>query len=361
LQEIYKKLEPLICKTSPFKNCTNKNAIWVRPKVSCEISFLEWTADNRMRHPIFIGLRFDKEARTIQKETPEDAVKLSNLDKIYFPKEKITKGEVLAYYEKIAPHILPYLKDRPIILHRFPNGIENENFYQKHHDKVPPGIRTFPVKHEGGKTDKYLLIDHVEGLLFAVNLGSIDLHPFMARSCQLDHPDYCVIDLDPLRVPFDQVIEVAQKLHQILNQCKIKHFCKTSGGEGLHLLIPLGGKYTFDQSRQLAEIIGHILHDKMPEITSIERNPKKRPNKIYIDCLQNRFGQTIVALYSIRPRKGAKVSTPLQWSEVKKGLTPDQFTMKTVLKRLKKKDPLLPVLKVSINLQTALSRLKTFL
>ncbi|HSX13450.1 MAG TPA: DNA ligase D [Chlamydiales bacterium] len=358
LRFVHQKLKPLIRRSCPFKNCPKKHAIWVEPKVLCEVSFLEWTAKNLMRHPVFLGLRSDKPARSVEKEVPEEAIKLTNLDKIYFPKEKITKGDLLEYYRKVAPLMLPYLKDRPIILHRYPNGIEGEHFYQKNNEKVPPGIRTIPVKHEGGKIDHYLLIDDLEGLLYAVNLGSIDLHPFMARCPTQDRPDYCVIDLDPHDIAFEKVIEAAQLLHKMLDACKIKNFCKTSGGNGLHILIPLHGKYTFEQSRQFAEMIGHLLHDRMPDTTSMKRAPKKRGKNIYIDCLQNRSGQAIVAPYAVRPRPGAKVSTPLEWKEVKKGMTPDQFTMKTVLKRLKKKDPLLPVLKISINLQTALNRLK---
>lgn len=361
LRELYQKMKPFIQDQCPFHTTPKKKATWVKPKLLCEISFTEWTKENRMRHPVFQGLRSDKPARSVKKEVPEENIMRTNLDKIYWPKEKITKGDLLAYYEKVAPLILPYLKDRPIMLHRFPDGIEGEDFYQKNHEKVPPSIRTFPVKHEGGKVDHYLLIENLEGLLYAVNLGSIDLHPFMARCENLDKPDYCVIDLDPHDIPFEKVVELAQLLHKILEEAKIKHFCKTSGGKGLHILIPLHGKYTFEQSRQFAEVIGHILHDRMPESTSIDRSPKKRQNKIYIDCLQNRYGQTIVSPYSIRPRPGAKASTPLEWSEVKKGLTPDQFTIKTVLKRLKKKDPLLPVLTTSINLQFALNSLKKFL
>lgn len=361
LRDVYQKLQPFIQDQCPFKNPPKKKATWVKPKLLCEISFLEWTKENRMRHPVFLGLRDDKCARSVKKEEPEENVTLTNLDKIYFPKEKVTKGDLLTYYQTVAPFILPYLKGRPIILHRYPSGIEGEGFYQKHHEKVPPGIKTFPVKHEGGKVDQYLLIDSAESLLYAIQLGSIDLHPFMARCENLDHPDYCVIDLDPNDVPFEKVIELAQLLHQILDVAKIKHFCKTSGGKGLHILIPLHGKYSFEQSRQFAEIIGHILHERMPENTSLERAPKKRSKKIYIDCLQNRYGQTVVAPFSVRPRPGAKVSTPLEWSEVKKGMTPSQFTIKTVIKRLKKKDPLLPVLKTSVNLLTALNRLKKFL
>lgn len=278
-------------------------------------------------------------------------MKLTNLDKIYFPKEGYTKGDILDYYAKIAPLILPYLKDRPVMLHRYPDGIENEDFYQKNTTKTPPGIRTFPVKHEE-KTDHYLLIDNLEGLLYAINLGSIDLHPFMSKIKDLEKPTYCVIDLDPHGVEFSEVVKLAIFFHKIMEKAKIKHYCKTSGGKGLHLLIPLNGKYSFDQSRQFAEIIGHILHKQFPETTSLERNPKKRLNKIYIDCLQNRYGQTIVAPYSVRPRPGACVSTPLEWNEVNAKLTPQKFTIKTVLKRLKKKDPMLEVLKTSVNLKS---------
>lgn len=283
---------------------------------------------------------------------------LTHLEKIYWPKEKITKGDLIKYYESVAPFILPYLKGRPIMLHRYPSGIAGKDFYQKDISALKnEWLETFPVQHEG-KLDEYLSIHDLNSLLYAVNLGSIDLHPLLSRYDNLAHPDFCVIDLDPHDIPFKKVIETALLIHKILEKCDIKHYCKTSGGKGLHILIPLHGKYDYEQSRQFAEIIGHIVQKKLYKITSLERDPKKRPEKIYIDCLQNRIGQTIVAPYAVRPRAKAMVSTPLDWKEVNYELDPSKYNIDTVPKRLKAKGDILKnILKESIDLKTALTRL----
>lgn len=377
LDDVFKQLKPLIQSKSPFKKVPKGNTkeTWVKPKLLCEVTFSEWTKENIMRQPIFQGLRTDKSPKVVTKERAKPIpiskkssksndsntkkIVLTHEEKIYWPKEKYTKGNLLTYYESIASYILPYLKDRPIMLHRFPNGIEGQEFYQKDLKIAPPaGIRTFPVKHEG-KIDHYLLIDNVESLLYAVNLGSIDLHPFMARCEDVDYPDYCVIDLDPHEIPFKKAIEVALFIHETLDKIKVKHFCKTSGKKGLHILIPLHAKYTFEQSKQFAEILGHYVHVKFPKTTSLERVPKKRLKKIYIDCFQNRFGQTIVAPFSVRPVAGACVSTPLEWDEVNDRLDPTKFTIKTIPQRLKgKKDTFRSVLTLETNLQLALKRLQ---
>lgn len=375
LQEIYSKMQPLIQEKSPFKTAPKPNSPvrWVHPKLICEVSFTEWTEDNKMRHPIFHGLRKDKPAKSVKREIPkkslpskhskdsEKGLSLSHLDKIYWPKEKYTKGDLIDYYRIVAPLLLPHLKDRPIVLHRFPNGIEGKDFYQKDISSLKnKWVHTFRVKH-GIKVDHYLAIDSVDSLLYAVNLGSIDLHPFLSRYTHLDRPDFCVIDLDPHEVPFSTVIEAALYIHKILEEADAKHYCKTSGGKGLHILIPLQGKYTYEQSRQFAEVIGHLVHEKFPSFTSLERTPAKRKRKLYLDCLQNRTGQTIVAPYSVRPRPGAKVSTPLEWREVNKRLDPTQFTLESLPRRLKAKGDLLKgILKESVDLKKVLSRLSFY-
>ena len=362
LEDIYFQLKPLILKKSPFdvRIKVNTPVTWVKPILIAEVSFTEWTKDNRMRHPVFQGLRNDKSPKTIKKETPEHipgkvkkeppkkvkGLSISNLDKIYWPKEKYTKGDLIAYYEQIAPFILPYLKNRPIMLHRFPDGIEGNDFYQKDINFKPPtGIQTFPVKHDD-KIVNYLLINNMQSLMFALNLGSIDLHPFLSTIKALDKPSYCVIDLDPHDISFDKVIEAALALHDLLDDLKVKHYIKTSGGKGLHILIPLQGKYDFDQSRQFAEIICYMVHKNLPKTTSMERSPEKRPKKVYLDCLQNRQNQGIVSPYSARPRPNAMVSTPLKWEEVNNKLNVSIFTIKTVPARVEKFGDLLkPILK----------------
>lgn len=367
LEDVYNQLEPE--KRCPFQKEPKPNApvTWVKPKLVCEVTFSEWTKGNIMRHPIFQGLRMDKPAKKITKEVPQDMpqastkklqVELTHLDKIYWPEEKYTKGDLLAYYEAIAPFILPYLKDRPMTLHRYPEGIQGQSFYQKNLPASHPSwLKTCDIQQEG-KINHYLLINNVNSLLYAVNLGSIDLHPFISRYKSLENPDYCIIDLDPHDISFDKVIEAALAIHEILDKIKVKHYCKTSGGKGLHIFIPLNGKYDYEQSRQFAEIISYLVHQKLPRTTSLERTPAKRPKKIYVDYLQNRINQTVVAPYSVRPRPHAKVSTPLDWKEVKQGLDVDQFNIKTLPQRLKKKgDIFTAILKEKTNLKAALERI----
>jgi bifunctional non-homologous end joining protein LigD len=372
LDQIYKKLIPLVQRACPFQVTPKVNmpVTWVNPKLIGEVEFSEWTKENIMRHPIFQGLRNDKESQKITKEIPEEVpvkefktnlstkikgLELTNLDKIYWPEEKYTKGDLISYYESIAPFILPYLKNRPIMLHRFPDGIEGSDFYQKDIKFAPPSwIQTCRIKHEY-KVDNYLMINDLQSLLFAVNLGSIDLHPFMCKKLNLEKPDFSVIDLDPHDISFDKVIEAALSIHEFLDEMEAKHFIKTSGGKGLHILIPLHAKYDFEQSRLLAEMICYVVHKKLPQTTSMERSPEKRPKKVYLDCLQNRTGQTIVAPYSVRPRLHATVSTPLEWEEVNVKLDVSKFTIKTIPIRLKKiGDILKPLLGPGIDIRKIL-------
>lgn len=366
LEEMYDKLKPLIIKKCPFKEkpSVNSPVTWVKPKLLAEVSFAEWTKDKIMRQPIFQGLREDKNPKSIKQEVPEhvpDQVSLTHLDKIYWPKEKITKGDLVAYYKEIAPMILPYLKNRPMMLHRFPDGIEGKDFYQKDISFNPPdGIKLFPLEQEG-EINHYLLINDLKSLLYAVNLGSIDLHPFLAEITNLENPDYCIIDLDPHGISFDKVIEAALAIHEILSEVNVNHYCKTSGGKGLHIMIPFHGKYNFTQSRQFAEIIASIIQKKFPKFTSMERSPGKRAKKLYLDCLQNRIFQSIVAPYSVRPRPGATVSTPLSWDEVNARLDISKFNIKTVPARLNKMgDILKPILKGGVDLKKAIKALSAY-
>lgn len=274
----------------------------------------------------------------------------THLDKVYWEQPQYTKGDLIDYYEKVAPFILPYLKNRPIVMHRYPNGIKGEQFYQKQIGSHPNWIKTFTIEHEN-RAIEYLLIDSVDALLYAVNLGSIDLNPFMSTIKKLEYPTYAVIDLDPVAISFDAVIEVALAIHSLLDDLKIKNFCKTSGGRGLHLYIPLHNRYSFEQVAQFTKIIALKTYEELPTITSLERSPRKREKKVYIDILQNRAYQTICAPYSVRPRPFAPVATPLHWEEVKNGLDPKTFTMKTTLNRLNEiGDIFKPTLTYSVNL-----------
>lgn len=280
-----------------------------------------------------------------------DKKQMTNLDKFYWPKEKITKGDLIRYYEAVASWILPHLKDRPVSLKRYPEGIEGQSFYQKDLKDPPAGIKTFAFAHEN-KTVHYLLVQDQASLLYAANLGCIEFHPFFSRTKKLYSPDYAVFDLDPKSASFKQVIETANTLHDVLEEIGVPSYCKTSGATGLHIAIPLGAKYSFEQAKHFAEAIALLVHERIPKITTLERALTQRRGKVYIDCYQNNFGQTLAAPYSVRARPGAPVSTPLKWEEVAKGLDPRDFTMKTILPRLKKWGDLYsPVLKKGIPLE----------
>lgn len=272
----------------------------------------------------------------MKKEKKLQNIHLSHPDKIYWPTEKYTKKDLMDYYQSISPFILPFLKDRPMVLRRFPKGIEGENFIQKNTQSLhlPEGIQTIEIKHEE-KSLWYFLIQDETSLEYTVNLGTIEFHPFHSHVGQLDNPDYFVLDLDPESVPFNSVIETAQIIHQLFEQWKIPHYCKTSGGRGLHIYIPLHAKYTVDQVSKFGQILGMLVHEQLPKITSLERSPSNRQKKIYLDVLQNRAKQTVVAPYSLRGRPQAPVSTPLHWEELKKGLKPQYFTIETMIPRLK--------------------------
>lgn len=289
------------------------------------------------------------------------SLKLTNLDKIYWPKGKYTKGDLIAYYDKIAPFILPYLKDRPQSLNRHPGGINGVNFFQKDVDHQPPKwAKTQRIYSESNEAYiNYLVCQDKATLLYMANLGCIEINPWFSRLKHLDKPDYAVLDLDPEAIGFDKVIEVAVETHAILGKLKIPNYCKTSGATGLHIYIPLGAKYTYDQSKDFLHLIAVMVNQKLPTITSLERSPKKRQKKIYLDYLQNRKGQTLASPYSVRPKDGAPVATPLEWKEVKKGLDPKDFNILTIFQRLKKKGDLFkPVLGKGMDLNKILRQLQ---
>ncbi len=347
LEELLKKLEPLKQENCPFKTvpATNAPVTWVKPKLVCEVSFSSWTNDYVMRHPVFLGLK--GEERVFSKEAPgkeevtemqigKRTLKLTNLNKIFWPKEKYTKGDLVDYYKEIASVILPYLKNRPQSLLRFPNGIEGESFFQKDASKLKTDwVMRGRVKHRH-KTEEidYLLCQDAASLIYMINLGCIDLNPWNSTIMHLDKPDYLVIDLDPEDVPFEKVVEVALEAREVLEGLDIESYPKTSGARGMHIYIPMGAKYDYDQTRYFAELLCAQIHARIPELTSLVRSPKNRQGKVYLDFLQNLRGQTLASVYSVRAKPGATVSTPLKWSEVTSKLHPSQFTMKNIPKRL---------------------------
>lgn len=292
---------------------------------------------------------------------PNAGPTLTNLDKIYFPDDGYTKGDVIEYYRSIAPYILPYLKDRPESLNRHPNGIKDKGFYQKDvTGHIPKWFKTKRIYSESSdKTIDYAMVQDERSLLYIANLGCIEINPWFSRQQKLDHPDFLVIDLDPDDNPFAQVVEVAHEFHRVLNNLDCDNFVKTSGATGIHIGIPLAAKYDFDAAREFAEKVSKLIQKKFPAITSMERAPAKRRKKIYLDCLQNRRGQTLAAPFCIRPRSGAPVSMPVTWKELTSKLKPEQFNIENAARRISEfDDPWAGVLGQGVNIQKSMKRLK---
>jgi bifunctional non-homologous end joining protein LigD len=264
-------------------------------------------------------------------------LRFSNLSKIFWKKENITKREMINYYYQVAPFMLPYLKDRPQTLNRHPHGIDGESFYQKNvKGKVPEWIETFPYYSETDHEQKEFLVCTKEAsLLYIASLGCIEINPWSSRTSSPDNPDWCIIDLDPDKNPFEQVIKAAQVTKQVLDSIDVIAYCKTSGSTGLHIYIPLGAKYSYHDSKEFGRTIVKIVNEELPDFTSIERKTADRKGKIYLDFLQNRPQATVAAPYSLRPKPFAPVSMPLYWEEVKKGLQIKEFNLRNAMARLK--------------------------
>lgn len=369
--------EPDVNKPSRFRpNPPKATATWLKPEIVCEVSYTEVTSDGVFRHPSFQGLRSDKSAKDVGREiatetenlaevqndktpklvkAPKKTVKrtllnpneetqvkkvnghdlkFTNLSKIYWPKEGFTKRDMFNYYHQIAEFILPYLKDRPQSLNRYPGGITGKSFYQKDvKGKAPDWIKTFPYTTSDGEEKEFCVGDDEATLLWMASLGAIEMNPWFSRIQHPDHPDYCVIDLDPDKNTFDQVIEAAQQVKNVLHAIGVEGYPKTSGSTGIHIYIPLAAKYTYDQSQMFGRLLASIVHAQIPDYTSLERQIKNRGGKMYIDFLQNRPGATIAGPYSLRPKPEATVSMPLHWDEVKKGLKMTDFTIQNAVER----------------------------
>lgn len=375
LREVKDRMEPLIQEESPFAERVKASTpiTWVKPVLVCEVKYSEITRDGKMRHPIFLHLREDKKPAEVTKEAAQpvkkpagaaaskekkpakkgrkenariykfgkNEVRVTNPTKIFWPEEGLTKGDVAEYYISVSKYILPYLKDRPQSLLRNPNGIKDKGFFHKDAgEDVPSYIATKVLYSESAKKDiDYIVCNNQATLTYLNNLGCIEINPWHSTVQQLDHPDYLIIDIDPSdKNTFEQVIDAALVVREILQQAGAPAFCKTSGATGLHIYVPTKKKYTYDQLKDFAHIVCMLTNEQLPSFTSLERNLKKRGNKmIYLDHLQNRRGQTISSVYSLRPRPGATVSMPLDWKEVKHGLSPRDFTIYNALKRIKKK------------------------
>ncbi len=371
INELYEKMQPYRQKTSPFKEKirTNTPVTWVKPELVCQVKFSSWTSDRHLRQPIFLGLRKDKPAKEVYKETAKSTkmatkkaavnaaastaakhekervvtlngkkVTLTNQQKLYWPDEKISKGTLLDYYLEMADYVLPFLKDRPLSLHRFPNGINDAGFYQKDIDteSAPDWLKTIQLHAASASRDvDYLVCNNAATLAYMVNLGCIEINPWLSRVKNLDNPDYLVLDLDPENIAFKHVVETALAIKELLDQLGVKAFCKTSGASGLHIYVPTGGKYNYETCRLFAEYVAKQVQQQLPDITSVIRSKSKRNKKVYIDYMQNSRGQTIASPYSVRPKPGATVSAPLNWDELTDDLAIADFHIGNMADRLK--------------------------
>ncbi len=359
LKEIFQLLEPLKTKEKPLEDKVpmQRNITWVKPVVVCEVTFSEWTDLRHLRHPVFKGIREDKKPEEVKQEMAttnqtneamqgdettlkfgRKTVKLTNQHKIYWPSEKITKGQMINYYQEMAPYILPHLKDRPLSLNRHPNGISKAGFFQKdlNTDQIPKWIKyaSLESEHLHKKID-YLVCNDEASLLWMANLGCIEINPWMSTYRRPEVPLFAVLDLDPHGIEFKETVKVALTAKELLDEMDVISFVKTSGSKGIHIVIPLAA-YDYEVSKNFVHYLAGLVYEQHSNITSLERSPSKRKNKIYLDYLQNRKGQTIVSPYSLRPKAGATVSAPLHWHEVNENLSISDFNIFNIKDRIKK-------------------------
>ncbi len=409
LKAIWERLRPLERPTPPFEAGAipaGRGHHWVEPRLVCEVRFSDWTEDGGIRHPSFIGLREDKKPENCRREgsdppealslpdgsgpaavgglgggaasappqseqevpvaapepEPQPRLKPTNVKKIFWPAEGYTKGDLIAYYERVAPLMLPYLTDRPLVLTRFPDGITGKSFYQKDApDFAPAWVRTERIYSKDTERDiAYRVVDDVEMLRYVANSAAIPVHLWASRIPSLERPDWLVLDLDPKGAPFTDVVKVALALRRILDGLELPSYVKTSGATGLHILLPLGARYTYEQARNFARLLAVLGVEAEPEISTVARPLRSRGGKVYIDFGQNGHGQTIVAPYSLRPLPGAPASCPLEWREVTMRLDPARFNLSTIAARFEKMaDPLRPVLGGGIDMAAAIERIET--
>lgn len=399
LKEIFSKIEPLVVKKSPFPAGIKalRDVTWVRPEVVAEVKYLEVTPDGLLRAPVFLRLRPDKDPRDCTRESgiardsidsqagtsatgiereplvpptspPEVSLdldghrlKLSNLNKIFYPGEGVTKRDIINYYAAVANLILPHLRDRPLSLKRYPNGIAEEFFFQKNaEDKVPEWVRLEPIfsEHNQGKIH-YVICNDRATLVYLANLACIDHNPWMSRIGSLDNPDFALIDLDPTEgCTYDQIVQAALLVKKTLDLAGLAGYPKTTGGDGMHVYVPLEPIYTYEQVRTFAELVSILVIRQNPELFTTPRAVSRRKKgKVYFDYLQISSGKTIAAPYVLRAYPGAPVSTPLDWTEVKPGLEPRQFNIHNALDRFERTGDLFaPVLSAGQRLEGALEK-----
>lgn len=330
-----------------------RKAHWTQPILECEVTFSESTKNDLLRNPVLKRIKseipklnYESNTLAVQKKKISPSkdiitidglkVPISNLDKIYWPESNLTKYDLIDYYLNVSEYILPHLIDRPQNLHRHPNGIDQESFYQKDNEYLPDWFETISIYSKSSEREiNYLLCQNAASLIYMANLGCIEINPWSSRKLTLDHPDYGIIDLDPPKnMDFKKVILVAKTFHKILIDLDIKSFCKVSGSKGIHIYLPMGHAYTYEEVRNFIKLLCHLVEERLPELTTLERTISKRKGKIYLDYLQNRRGHTIASVHSVRPIMKATISAPVHWDELDEDLYPRKFLMKGYIKRL---------------------------
>jgi bifunctional non-homologous end joining protein LigD len=381
IERLLRKMRPLERKTSPFRvepkmpRVRRSDIVWVTPKLVAEVSFAEWTHDGHLRAPSYEGLREDKAPDEVRREQPvarevrkgRRLLRLSNLDKVFWPDEGITKGDLLAYYREIAPVLIPHLADRPFTLKRYPEGVAGEFFFQKDAPShMPDWIPTVPVqattreRPRRTRTIRAPLVNDELALLWVVNMGCIDMNTWYSRIDKPDRPDFVLFDLDPSPdVGFRETVQVALLVKQVLDLLGLDAVPKTSGSDGIHVLVPIERRYTYADTREFAEIVAGALARSHRGLVTTEWKKAKRRG-VLIDANQNGEGKTIASAYSVRPRTGAPVSAPLRWDEVTEELDPTDFTMEVVLRRVERRGDLFdPVLHGKQRIDRALDALRS--
>jgi bifunctional non-homologous end joining protein LigD len=357
-----------------------KEHSWVEPRLVAEVRYKERTDEGLLRQPVFVRFRDDKKPEECVRMAPSthgepviavthDAprttpheVKFSNLDKVFWPDEGYTKGDLIEYYGAVAPWLMPYLEERPVVLTRYPDGIKGKSFFQKDAPAfIPEWLRTVRIWSEDTQRDiDYFVCEDAAAIQYLANLGSIPLHIWFSQVGSLEQPDWCVLDLDPKGAPFTDVVKVARTLKDLCDEIALPSYIKTSGSSGLHVMLPLARQITYEQTRALTQLIAKVVVAELPDIATLTRQITKREGKVYLDFVQNGYGRLLVAPFSVRPLPGAPVSTPLAWREVTPQLDPRKFTIKTVPARMKKlkQDPLVAALADEPDLVSALERLQ---
>jgi bifunctional non-homologous end joining protein LigD len=382
LQSIRKELEKDRRSDPAFGGAVPKGGehVWVLPRLVAEVRYKEWTVEHLLRQPVFLRFREDKPMEECVREgaattpheplpdlllprrddAPERKVPFSNLDKTFWPEEGYTKGDLVDFYRRVFPWLLPYLRDRLLVMTRYPDGVAGKSFFQNDAPGFVPGwVRRERVWSEHAQREiDYFIADDVETLLYIINLGTVSLDAWASRMKDGAHPDWCILDLDPRDAPFAHVVRVARALHDLAGEMEVPAYVKTSGSTGLHVLVPLGGQCTFEQCKSLGELIARVVAERLPDIATTAPLPGSRGGRVYVDFLQNGHGKLLAAPLSARPVSGALVSTPLEWDEVNEGLSLARFTIRTVPERLEKAgcDPLLPVLSDKPDLVRAIGR-----